>query len=146
MKKVVKVTAYIRCDNQLLVFRHVDFPEAGIQVPSGTVEIGEDLEEAVLREAEEESGLTALKVISYLGDTSFIFDPPDQKAVQVQRHYFHLEWPGPIIEERWQHWEMSPSEGEEERFLFELFWVPQSKVPNLSGKLGLMLDRLVLSE
>ena len=146
VKEIIKVTAYIKCGDKLLVFRHVDYPEAGIQVPSGTAERGEGLEDAALREAEEESGLTRLKIISYLGETRFVFDPPDQEAVQVQRHYFHLGWPGPINEERWQHWETSPSEGEEERILFELYWVPQIEVPELAGRLGLMLDRLPLSE
>ena len=36
-----KVFAYITHRCHLLVFWHVDVPEAGIQVPAGTVEPGE---------------------------------------------------------------------------------------------------------
>ena len=33
-----KVFAYLTHGHRLLVFRHADFPEAGIQVPAGTVQ------------------------------------------------------------------------------------------------------------
>lgn len=36
-----KVYAYIKRAEQLLVFSHMDFPEAGIQVPGETLEPGE---------------------------------------------------------------------------------------------------------
>ena len=39
-----KVLAYIIQDDRLLVFRHTQFPEAGIQVPGGTVEQGEAID------------------------------------------------------------------------------------------------------
>ena len=45
-----KVYAYITYANRLLVFRHVDGPDAGIQVPGGTIEEGEAPDEAVMRE------------------------------------------------------------------------------------------------
>ena len=45
---IKKVFAYITNQNRLLVFRHLDFPEAGIQVPAGTVMANEDLVTAVL--------------------------------------------------------------------------------------------------
>ena len=56
-----KVYAYITRGDHLLVFRHVDFPEAGIQIPGGTLEDGEEPDEAVLREAFEETGLEELQ-------------------------------------------------------------------------------------
>ncbi|HXX77501.1 MAG TPA: NUDIX domain-containing protein [Ktedonobacteraceae bacterium] len=46
-----KVFAYITYQHQLLVFHHPFAPEAGIQVPAGTVEEQERAEDAVLREA-----------------------------------------------------------------------------------------------
>jgi ADP-ribose pyrophosphatase YjhB (NUDIX family) len=52
-----KVFAYITQGNRLLVFRHADFPEAGLQVPAGTVRLDERPEDAVLREAFEETGV-----------------------------------------------------------------------------------------
>ena len=42
---------------ELLVFEHAGQPEAGLQVPGGTVEGGETPLAAVAREVEEESGL-----------------------------------------------------------------------------------------
>ena len=63
MKVIIqKVAAYITCENQLLVFTHVDYPQAGIQVPAGTVAEQESLDDAVLREAFEETGLPNLQV------------------------------------------------------------------------------------
>jgi len=48
---IQKVLAYVTWGDKLLVFSHPDFPEAGIQVPAGTIEPGEEPEAAVLREA-----------------------------------------------------------------------------------------------
>ena len=42
---------------ELLVFEHAGLPDAGLQVPGGTVEAGETPIEAVAREVLEESGL-----------------------------------------------------------------------------------------
>jgi hypothetical protein len=40
MIEIVKVSAYVTCQGHLLVFTHPTAPEAGVQVPSGTVEAG----------------------------------------------------------------------------------------------------------
>jgi len=138
-----KVVAYITCDDQLLVFSHVDFPDAGIQVPAGTVEDGETLEEAVLREASEETGLSDLKIESFLGTRVYDMHPMDGRDIVVQRHYFHLSFPGPAELASWRHWEKQPSERAPEPILFELFWVMfPDGIPDLSGNLGDMLNRL----
>ncbi len=57
-----KVTAYITDGDKLLVFSHPHHPDAGIQVPTGTVEQSEPLDDAVLREAHEETGLDNLEI------------------------------------------------------------------------------------
>ncbi len=63
-----KVTAFVTrsgpTGQELLLFRH---PHAGIQLPAGTVEEGETPEQAVLREAMEETGLSNLRLGSLLG-------------------------------------------------------------------------------
>ena len=52
MKQVkYEVFAHITNRQWLLLFTHLDFPEAGIQVPAGTIKVGESPEEAVLRAA-----------------------------------------------------------------------------------------------
>jgi ADP-ribose pyrophosphatase YjhB (NUDIX family) len=66
-----KVYAYILDSfaegDRLLVFEHLDFPEAGIQVPGGSVEPGERPKDAVLREVKEETGISNLKLVGKLG-------------------------------------------------------------------------------
>ncbi len=63
-----KVTAFITRSGpdgtELLLFQH---PNAGIQIPAGTVEEGETLEQAVLREVSEETGLTHARIIRHIG-------------------------------------------------------------------------------
>ena len=69
MNEVIqKVTAFIVRERdgvkELLVFKH---PTAGVQIPAGTVEKGEDIETAVKREAHEETGLQFVEIEDYLG-------------------------------------------------------------------------------
>lgn len=63
-----KVSAFIIQERNgvksLLVFKH---PNAGIQIPAGSVEVGEDIKTAAIREAHEETGLHQLKMKKYLG-------------------------------------------------------------------------------
>ncbi|GAA4704318.1 NUDIX domain-containing protein [Streptomyces youssoufiensis] len=56
-----KVLCYAVRDGKLLVFRHTDYSyeEVGIQVPAGSIRPGETPEAAALREAGEETGLSA---------------------------------------------------------------------------------------
>jgi len=75
-----KVTAFItrpgRQETEMLLFAH---PHAGIQFPAGTVEEGETLEEAVLRETAEETGLTDTRILLHLGWREEL--PPDSTHV-----------------------------------------------------------------
>ena len=145
MNRIVnKVAAYITCENQLLVFSHVDFPEAGIQIPAGTVGEGENLDEAILREAYEETGLDNLQIESYLGTHVYDMRPIDGRDVDIHRHYYHLSIPGPVKDSKWQHLENDPSDGTTEPILFELYWVNiPDEIPELSGELGDMLYKLI---
>ncbi|WP_051620945.1 NUDIX domain-containing protein [Paenibacillus sp. UNC451MF] len=64
-----KVTCFItrECDSgtELLLFQH---PNAGIQLPAGTVELNEDFREAAQREAFEETGLREFASCTYIGE------------------------------------------------------------------------------
>ncbi len=68
MDFIEKVTAFItRCKSdeiELLLCQH---PNIGIQIPAGTVEMGETIENAMMREVEEETGRTNLTIKRYLG-------------------------------------------------------------------------------
>lgn len=71
MPRVIeKVTAFITRESKdghdLLLFKH---PNAGFQIPAGTVEDDETPDQAVIREATEETKLTALSIRQYLGCT-----------------------------------------------------------------------------
>ena len=48
-----RCVAYITRGDNLLVFTHINYPEAGVLVPAGHPEDGESLESAVIREAED---------------------------------------------------------------------------------------------
>ena len=63
-----KVTAFVvrqsGASHDLLLFEH---PSAGIQIPAGSVELGEAARDAALREAREETGLVDLAIRHDLG-------------------------------------------------------------------------------
>lgn len=59
----IRVAGYVLRQRQsweLLVFEQAGRPQAGRQIPAGGVHLDEPLEEAVLREVREETGLTSL--------------------------------------------------------------------------------------
>ncbi len=120
-----KVFAYITYGDKLLVFRHTEYPDAGIQVPAGTVEDGENLEAAVIREAIEETGLEDLRLERFLGIQERDMSDVGRNEIH-ERHFYHLtcECEPP---ETWLHIEKHPSEGEDEEFEFEFFW---AKLPD----------------
>lgn len=133
MKRVRKAVAYIIRDSNLLVFEHRDYPEAGVQVPAGTAGDSEDLEVAVMREAEEETGLDGLRVVGYLGSQEF--EDPEQVS---ERHYFVLT--AEEAPEKWTHWERHATATDED-FAFNLYWLPIEKAaevlhPVFGAKLG----------
>jgi 8-oxo-dGTP pyrophosphatase MutT (NUDIX family) len=140
-KTVSKVVAYITQGDKLLVFSHPGQSEAGIQVPAGTVEPGESPEQAVLREAREETGLHDLELRAYLGETEFDAFPYGRDEINV-RHYFHLVFHG-RMSATWKHNEMHPSDGSPAPIELEFYWVKYpDEVPELIGGLGEMLSAL----
>jgi 8-oxo-dGTP diphosphatase len=136
-----KVVAYIMDGDNLLVFSHPHHPEAGIQVPAGTVEEGESPKDAVLREAREETGLDELEIRSYLGVREYDLSAYGRSEVQ-RRHFFHLAFCGKAPA-RWRHYEKHPSDGSAEPIEFELFWVKlPGEVPELVAGQGALLSKL----
>jgi 8-oxo-dGTP diphosphatase len=136
-----KVVAYITQGDKLLVFSHPHHPDAGIQVPAGTVEEGESPREAVLREAREETGLDDLEIRSYLGVREYDLSAYGRAETQ-RRHFFHLAFCGEAPA-RWRHYEEHPFEGSAESIEFELFWVKfPGEVPELVAGQGELLSKL----
>jgi 8-oxo-dGTP pyrophosphatase MutT (NUDIX family) len=81
---------------ELLTIEAPDDPEGGIQVPAGRLDHGETLEEGLLRELDEETGLTAVRIVREL---------PDFEATYrnfSHNHAFHLV-AGAETADEWEH-------------------------------------------
>jgi len=129
---------------RLPVFTHPVSPEAGIQVPAGTMDDTETPENAVLREAHEETGLQGLKIVRLLGRQEFDARPFGRAELH-DRWFFH-----PCCDsrtpERWVHIEADPSDSPGERIPFELFWVAlPAGVPDLIAGHDRFLPELIAS-
>lgn len=78
---IAKVLVYVVSNGHLLVHRHSDFPEAGVQVPGGSINDGESAFEAALRELYEEAGLMV-----------------DSACTIAHRELFHAPWNGAVYD------------------------------------------------
>lgn len=102
MKTTRKAYAYItRHNRELLVFTQPAEPESGLQIPGGTVSSGETFEEAVIREATEETGLPGLRIVEFLGDHM-----RKSKGEWQHRYFYHLVTDAPLPDQ-WSHGEVS---------------------------------------
>lgn len=137
-QSIAKVVAYVVSKARLLVFVHPLHPDAGLQVPAGTVVPGETFKAAVLRELHEETGLDRFGEPEYLG-TSLFDMAPFGRAEMHRRHFFRV----PLLQEapdRWRHFETSG--GTEAPELFEFRWVPLEAVPPLAADQGSFIESL----
>ena len=136
-----KVVAYITKGTHLLVFRHVLHPDAGIQVPAGTLKVDEAPDDGVLREAQEETGLNSLEIRRFLGTREYDMSSFGRAEIH-RRYYYHLECKEKTPS-TWRHFETHPSEGLSKEIEFELFWVRLAdQVPKLSAAQGDLLADL----
>lgn len=136
-----KIVAYITKGDKLLVFEHADFPDTGLQVPAGTINQGETPIQAAFRETLEETGLKNIEYKSYLGEE--LYDAGEIGKEELHhRHFFHLECTD--AEESWTHKETDPSDGSFDNIVFCFYWTHLYNVPELSGKLGSMLQKIAI--
>lgn len=122
-----KVSAFVtRADGRLLVFSHSESPDAGIQVPAGGIEPGEDPAAAAIRETEEESGFTGFTVERFV----------DRRLIREQRHgrtelhdrwFFRLLAPDGLPEQ-WRHGEGTGPDADD-WIPFDFFWIDPDAEP-----------------
>jgi 8-oxo-dGTP pyrophosphatase MutT (NUDIX family) len=140
-EKVVrdKVLVYVVRDGRLLVFRHTDYSyeEVGLQVPAGSIREGESPQEAALREAREETGLTTFTITRKLGETEYDLSP--YRPEIQRRHVFHLE----LHEDTPERWtSQEDHDGMAPPTRFECFWIPLEAGHILQSGQGALLGRL----
>lgn len=133
-----RVFTYITNQDHLLVFDHVDFPEAGTQIPGGTIESDEMPEAAALREAREETGLESLAVQSLIAQETVDL-APFGKPETINGWFYHLQYDGER-RNRWRHVERTPGDGSSKPILFELSWISLQEMITLNGVDGRYLD------
>lgn len=118
MPPVKKVYGYItrvrEGKTEILVFRHSN-PEAGIQIPKGTVEPEESTYHAVIREVKEETGLKDLKVKNLIAEDYWRNDD----SVIHHRFFYQIN-----ILNAPDQWDYEPTGGgDEEGLTFHYFWI-----------------------
>jgi 8-oxo-dGTP pyrophosphatase MutT (NUDIX family) len=134
-----KVVLYATLNGRLLVFTEPDHPEAGVQVPGGTVNPGETEEDGARREFIEETGFAAPDRLTRLGDATYAYEAGELRHEHA-RSFFHLPLDG-AYPEKWEWVEQTP-DGGEGPIRMAFFFLPLDAVPELFGGLGTFLRQL----
>jgi 8-oxo-dGTP diphosphatase len=124
-KVVACITRSFKDGTQLLVFEHRDFPDAGVQVPAGTVQLDESVTTALLREVQEGSGLTRFIQVHKLVQYRWFCESRNEWN---DRHVFHLSFSD--APDQWDH--TVKSSDDDSGMVFKYVWVPLSHVPKLA--------------
>ena len=148
MKTRLKVGAFVlrpraHAPAELLLFRHVDFPDAPIQIPGGSIEPGEEPYAAALRELHEEAGLAALPLIRALGISECILPAWADLPERINRRHCYL-FDGAGLPDEWQH--LVTGEGDDRALRFAYSWHRVTPGFTLSGDLGHFLTPTAIPE
>jgi 8-oxo-dGTP pyrophosphatase MutT (NUDIX family) len=130
-----RVVAYITRDThrgrELLVFEHLHM---GLQVPAGRLDVGEELEPALLREIAEESGLENVRVVRELPDFESHYES------RYENHGFQLVADEDLPDE-WDH--VVYGNGDDAGLTFHYRWVPIEPDLHLFERPHPVLSRLL---
>ena len=120
---------------EVLVFRH-PIPEAGIQIPKGTVNDAEDTYDAVIREIEEETGLKNFEVENLIAE-----DYWENDDGAIHNRFFYKIKVSNVPNE----WDYKPTGGgDEEGLTFRFFWISSKNEVELIRGHGDYLDLIFI--
>lgn len=132
-----RVVAYVIRDRngvrELLVFEDPVHPHMGVQVPAGRLDPGEELEAGLLRELEEEAGLTNVRVVRELPGFE------EHYPSRYENHGFEVVIAGDAPDE-WEH--VVGGDGDDAGLSFYYRWVPIAPDLHLFGRPHPLLERL----
>jgi len=131
------VTRTTEAGEELLVFEHADDDPAnpsGIQIPAGGMLPFEGIEEAAVREVNEETGLEELSYVEQLGGVELGLTDPGGPSMTT---YVHLTAPGDGPAS-WEH--AVAGEGEDAGMTFVCRWEPLPLTIELAGGQDVFLD------
>jgi ADP-ribose pyrophosphatase YjhB (NUDIX family) len=132
-----RVVAFVTQERQgrteLLVFDY----EGMTELPGGRIDAHESLEEGIVREVEEETGLADLRIIEELADAGEFVRLYGRGAHET--HVFHLVTHGKTPEE-WDH--HVTGTGMDAGLIYACRWVPLEQCPPLWGKPDPLVERL----
>ena len=122
---------------ELLVFDHEGMPDVPTQVPAGRIDTHESLEQGVLREVEEETGLTGIRIAGELAD--------DAEFERLYGSGAHRSWAFHAVADAagpdsWEH--LVSGTGMDSGLVFLCRWVPLEDCPPLWGEADPLVDRL----
>jgi ADP-ribose pyrophosphatase YjhB (NUDIX family) len=136
-----RVVAYVTRERdgrrELLVFDHRGMPEVPTQVPAGRIDAHESLEEGALREVEEETGLTGIRIAGELADADEFERIFGRGAHRSWAFHAVADAAGP---DRWEH--LVSGTGMDSGLVFLCRWVPLDDCPPLWGEPDPLVERL----
>jgi ADP-ribose pyrophosphatase YjhB (NUDIX family) len=132
-----RVVGYVTRGRELLVFEHAGL----MQLPAGRVDHDETLEEGLVREVEEETGVAGVRIIRELADAAE-FERLFGRRIAHDSHAFHAvvdaETP-----DTWTH--RITGSGMDSGISVPCRWVPLDERPLLWGKPDPLVERLLES-
>jgi len=125
MQTYIKVVACLIRENngekQILSFVHPP-PLNDYQIPKGTVEKGENLEIAALRELYEESGISNCEIEKYLGSFELITEGGTNRELPLEKQIWHVYTikANEPLSDSWEH--IVSGKGIDKGLVYKYFW------------------------